>query len=175
MAATTTAEGQITIKSTLSLKELVSGITSSSPSAISVIKAIAAGTGADQCNVAYHQLALTLAPDEVLDIDLKGSAQQEQFGNDLNFTILKALVIENISGDAGTVVDVGGDANSVPFLKVAADIVPLKQGSTLAMVNMSATGLAAVTADTGDILQLTNLDSGNSATLNLHIWGVDDS
>lgn len=172
MAATTTVEGQVTIKSTATLKETEAGVTGSVPGAVSIIQKFTGGTGADEANVLYAKEPLTLTPSQTLDLDLNGS-MEDNFGNAITLDLIKAIIIENVSDDSGTVVEIGGDANGVPIFKNVSDIVVLAYGGFFVVGNMGSSGHCAVTAATGDILQLKNNDAVNSAKINIHIIGVD--
>lgn len=122
------------------------------------------GTGASQANILFTDTR-TIAASTTEDLDIRGTSLVDSFGNDLACVELKALMVFASSANTNNVV-LGGDANSVPFLSTAATTVSIKPGGAFVLLDPSAGGVA-VTADTGDILQVAN--SGGTTTVTYDI------
>lgn len=173
MAALSLVAGQVTLKSNITLTKVIEGVTTSAPSSLSVVRKLTGGTGLLQGNVAYLKAPLTLTADQLLTLNLSDDgAIKDRFGDVIAMTILKAIFIENVAAQA-SVLEVGGNAAEVPYLKDVSDIISLKQNAAFCMIDTSATGICAVA--TSDLFQLHNLDGANSLAVNIHIIGVDDS
>lgn len=113
---------------------------------------IANGTGADMADrVYYARIALSTTPN---DLDLASGALLDIFGNALTFARIKAIYIKNRSTTAGEIVTVGGDSNGlVGWVGAANDLVNIRPGGVFCIYAPDATAYA-VTAGTGDILQM---------------------
>lgn len=131
-------------------------------------KALTDGTAADQANNAYAA-TFNISASGTSDLDLAGGLTNA-FGSTLTFTAIKAIYIEADSTNSNDVI-VGGDASGFvgPF-GAATHTVSVAPGGCLMLVNPSAAGWA-VTAGTGDILQLANSGAGSAVTGTIVIIG----
>lgn len=129
------------------------------------------GTGAAQANQQWHaSRTLTAGTSETLD--LSGSLT-DAFGTTVAFARIKAILIKNTSANAAGVLTVGGAASNpwyAPF-GAATDTVKIRPGGVLLLACDDATGYA-VTAGTGDRLQLANGDGSNSLTYEIVVVGA---
>ncbi len=94
-------------------------------------------------------------------------------GTAINFTSIKAIIV---SADSANVNDVqiGGALTGVAFINWVAnfsDIVNVKPGGMFCLVAPTAAGYA-VTASTGDILNITNSSSGSSVIYTIVLIGT---
>lgn len=104
------------------------------------------------------------------DIDLYGGLT-DAFGNTINAKVIKCVLVHNKNTTAGQYLDVGGDANSVPIFVNASDIVRVHPDGIFFLWNPSAAGYA-VTAATGDIIQLDSTGSGANISYEIVIIGT---
>lgn len=113
---------------------------------------ITTGTGADQADrVYYGRRAASTTPE---DIDLAAGSLTDIYGNAITFARVKLIYIKNRSTTTAEIISVGGDANGlVGWVGAAADFVNVRAGGVLLLFAPDATGYA-VTAGTGDILQI---------------------
>jgi hypothetical protein len=109
------------------------------------------GTTADKVDkVHFKRYSLTTTP---TDIDLAGTLV-DALGNATVFVEIAGIFIKNNSTTAGQNVHVGGDANGlVNWVGAAADYIIVRPGGVFCMVEPSDPAYA-VTAGTGDILQV---------------------
>ena len=128
------------------------------------------GTGLNQINTFWSDRR-TIAASSADDLDLAGGLT-DAFGNVLTLTKVKGLIISAALANTNDVV-IGGDASAAfyAFLGAANDTIILKPGAWFALCNPSAAGYA-VTATTGDILQIANSSSGSSVTYDIVILGT---
>lgn len=111
----------------------------------------------------------TLAASTAEALDLAGGLT-DVFGNTLTFVKIKAIYISAATGNGGNIA-VGGSASNAfvgPFANTS-DIMNIAAGAYIEIVNP--TGWA-VTASTGDLLQIENDDSGAGATYTVQIIGT---
>lgn len=126
------------------------------------------GTGASQADMVFADQR-TVAASTTEDIDVVAGGLVDAFGNTFTLAELKVLMVCASSSNTNNVV-VGGDANSVPFFADATDIVNIKPGGCFQLADPSAGGYA-VTADTGDIIQVANSGAGTGVTYDIVIVG----
>ena len=113
------------------------------------------GTNAGQIDIAYIA-ERTVASGANDDIDLAG-ALSTALGTSISAAELVAIVIFNQHYDETqntTTLTVGGATNNVPGFGAA--LAPIGPGGMFCMADSTATGLATVTASTGDLLRVTN-------------------
>ena len=133
-------------------------------------KTITNGTGADNANMFWTDTR-TLTASSSESLDLAGSIANA-FGDTMTFTKLKGLIIEAASGNTNNVV-VGGAASNAwaTWVGNANDVVNVRPGGVLFLYAPDSTSYA-VTASTGDILQIANSSSGSSVTYNIVLIGT---
>lgn len=107
------------------------------------------GTGANQADRLFTDTRSTSSAE---DLDIVAGSLTDAFGTTFTLAELKVLIVCASSANTTNVV-LGGDANSVPFLSTAATTVAIKPGGCFFLTDPSAGGVA-VTADTGDIIQV---------------------
>lgn len=127
------------------------------------------GTGANQANQLWSDTR-TITASNAEDLDLAG-ALTNAFGETLTFTSIKGIFIQASSSNTNDVV-VGGKVSNtfVNWVSDASDEIVIQPGGMFLITNPNATGYA-VTAATGDILEITNSSSGTSVTYDIVIFG----
>jgi len=135
------------------------------------------GSDAEEADLVWHDLR-TIAASADDDIDL--GALTDRFGQTLVFANVKAILIWNRTDEATTApahtattadVQVGGAAANAfeAWVAAAGDIVgPFPEGGGCLLINPEGW---TVTADTGDILRVTNNDGANEALIEIVIIG----
>lgn len=128
------------------------------------------GTGLDQANQIWSDTR-TIAASGADDLDLAG-VLTSSLGTTLTFTKIKAIIVRAAVGNTNNVV-VGGDGTAplLNFIGSATATIIVRPGGLLALIAPDATAYA-VTATTGDILQIANSSSGTSVTYDIIIVGV---
>ncbi len=137
------------------------------------------GTGSTQCDLLFHDRRI-VAASGTDSIDLNG-ALQDAFQDDVDFAKIKAIVIVNRSDEdcsnpnhSATDAQIKvapGSSNGFdgPFVGGSSGGVNIDAGSAVSFT--STTGWT-VTADTGDILEITNNDSEDEAMYDIYILGT---
>ena len=130
------------------------------------------GTGANAAETFFHdERTLGNGANEALDFADSANALKDAFGNSLNLTAIKLLIIHNKSGN-GASMTVGPPASLGWITAMAiSDLMTIVDGGTFAIEAPTAGGYA-VTADTGDLFTITNLDGSNSLTYSITIIGL---
>lgn len=126
------------------------------------------GTGVDQCDLMFYDQD-TVASGTPDDIDLAG-VLKTAFGATITFVKIKLIFIENKSATAGEILTIGNDVNGlVNWVGAATHTVKVTPAGCLCLWAPSLAAYA-VTAATGDILQIAS-DSG-TITYNLILMGT---
>lgn len=150
---------------------LTSALDLVSPSAALVkkyTKSLASGVGADQADRIFSDTR-TIAASTAEDLDLSGSLLDALGGT---FILVKVKLIMIVAAAANTnSLKIGGDAASIPLFGAVADFIVLPPGGVFLWTAPAAAGLA-VTATTGDILQVENGGAGTSVTYDVIIIGT---
>lgn len=142
--------------------------TASAPLVSRAFQDFANGVGANQANVIWTS-SRTLATATTEDIDLAGGGLTDAFGVAVAPVKLRAVVIVSTATNT-TNLTLFGDANSVPILSTAATTTTLQPGGIYVMT-WPATAGVAVTAGTGDIIQVANA-AGATATYKIIVIGT---
>lgn len=129
------------------------------------------GAGAGQANKAWHdQRTLALSSNE--DLDLAGSLQ-DAFGNTITFTKIKAIIVAAAEGNGDDITVGGASSNAmVNFVGDATDKIKVRPGG-LFVIACGDAAAYAVTAGTGDLLNIANEDGAASATYDIFVIGVE--
>lgn len=137
---------------------------------LSVIRttSLATGVGASQADKIYTLKAQTIADAGTLSIDCK-AALVDAFGAAFTPAKLRAVYIYSTPTNT-TNLTLFGNANSVPILNTAATTSTLRPGGMFLATDISTTGFA-VTAATGDIIQIVNA-AGAAATVDVVLIGT---
>lgn len=126
------------------------------------------GTGASQVDLLFTDTR-TIAASTTEDLDFAAGGLSDAFGTTVTLAELKVLIVCASASNTNNVV-IGGDANSIPFLSTAATTASIKPGGCFSLVDPSAGGIA-VTAGTGDILQVANSGAGTTVDYSLIVMG----
>lgn len=122
---------------------------------------LATGAGKDQADLMWHDTdTLNSGNSYSIDIDLAGTLT-DGLGDTVTFAKVKLIAIFNKATQAGFTLNVGGDATETAFINWVAnfsDEVVVGPGGCFLLFNPSLAGYA-VTAGSGDILQIANSDS----------------
>jgi hypothetical protein len=165
-AASLSSRVQVSVSGTLS--DVLALVTAQAPLSQKATIDLANGTGAGQADVIWSdQRTLTTGASE--DLDFAGGALTDAFGAAVAPARIKVVYLYAASGNT-TNLTIAGDANGVPLFDDPTDTVTLKPSGVLLLADPGGTGYV-VTADTGDILQVTN-GAGASATYDIVIIGA---
>lgn len=165
------------MQSTLSLAATVTQTkaldltTTSDPLMFRQAVSLGSGSGAGQADKVFHDRR-TLAASAAEDLDLAG-VLLDAFGAAITFVRVKGLFITAAAANVNNVV-VGADAtNPWATLLNATGTITLRPGASFGAIAGAADGTAyAVTAGTGDLLQVANSGAGTSVTYDIVIVGA---
>jgi hypothetical protein len=132
--------------------------------------ALTDGAGAGQANRVYWaQRTLTVSATETLDL---AGTLLDQFGVAITFARIKAFAISAAAVNTNNVVVGGGATTHTGLLGATTYTAVVRPGATLAWLAgvADATGYA-VTAGTGDLIQIANSSSGTPVTYDVIILG----
>lgn len=130
---------------------------------------LANGTGANAADLLFTDTR-TIAASGNEDLDLAGSLA-DAYGTTLTFVELRAILITAASGNTNNVVLSRPSSNGVPLFSAASDAIPVPPGGVFLWA-CGADGKVAVTASTGDLLNIANSSSGSSVTYDVVIVGT---
>lgn len=130
---------------------------------------LANGTGVNQANRMWHDQR-TLAASATESLDLAG-VLTDAFGNVLTFTRIRALIIRALATNTNNVNVARPAVNGVPLFLAASDGIGLRPGGVLILTAPDAAGVA-VTAGTGDLLEVTNSGAGSSVVYDIIVLGT---
>lgn len=128
------------------------------------------GTGANQANMIFTDTR-TLTASSSEDLDLAGGLT-DAYGAAITFTKIKGIIVSASSNNTNNVI-VGGDGSAafVNWVGDATDTIVVRPGGTFALFAPDSTAYA-VTATTGDILQIANSAGSTSVTYDIIILGT---
>lgn len=127
------------------------------------------GTGANQADLVFADTR-TIAASGNEDLDLAASLVSG-LGATLTFVKLKLLFIKAAAANTNNVV-LTRPANGVPLFSAAADAHAIKPGGWIMMGAPAAAGICTVTADTGDLINISNSGAGTGVTYDVIIVGT---
>ena len=130
---------------------------------------LVSGTGAGAADMQWSDQR-TLAASGTEDLDLAASLTGP-LGTTLTFARIKGLFVKAAAANTNDVVVSRPAANGVPIFSAAGDAISVKPGGWFGWVAPNATGVA-VTADTGDLITVTNSAAGTSVTYDVIILGA---
>lgn len=129
----------------------------------------ASGTGANANDRVFaDQRTVNASSNDSLD--LSGSLA-DGLGGTAVFAKVKGLYVYAASGNTNNVVITRPASNGLPIFSAAGDAFPLRPGAMFLWLSPDLTGVA-VTAGTGDLLDLTNSGAGTSVTYDIVILGT---
>lgn len=126
------------------------------------------GTTADHADTIFADQR-TIAASGTDDLDLAGSLTNS-FGAAATFADVRLILVAAALTNTNNVI-VGGDANALLFGGAAAHTVTVRPGGLMLLAARDATAYA-VTASTGDILQIANSSSGTEVVYDIVIVGA---
>src|SRR5690606_41940230 len=127
------------------------------------------GAGAGAADMIWHD-KVTSDPSDTESIDLAG-ALSGPFGTTLTFQRIKMVLVLAAPGNTNNVNVVRDSTSGAPLFLAAGDGLPVKPGGMFWWYDPSAAGVA-VTANTGDLLNLVNSAGGTSVTADIVIVGA---
>lgn len=135
-----------------------------------LIASLSNGTGAGQVNRVHDDL-YTVAAGATTQLDVSGGALLQQDGTAFTIAKLKSIMVRKTTGD-GTWRLGQPAANGVPFMAAAGDYTSTQadDGSCVFM-NFGDTGIA-VTAGTGDLIDLVEIGAADTVTLHVTLMGT---
>jgi hypothetical protein len=160
---------RIEIQVTAKLSSQLDLVAAEAPLAKQSLLDLTNGTGTNQANTVWSDQR-TIAASTTEDLDLAGGGLTDAFGVAFAPVKLKALIVCASSGNTNNVV-LGGDANAVPILSAAATTVTIQPKGCFVLTAPATAGIA-VTAGTGDILQVANSGAGTSVTYDIIVIGT---
>lgn len=131
-------------------------------------KALTTGTGANQADKLWSNTS-TIAASGTDSIDLAGSLT-DAFGAALTFARIKAVVVVAATGNTNNVNVTRPASNGAPLFLAAGDGIAVRPGGMFCWVCSDATGVA-VTAGTGDLVDIVNSAGGTSVSYDIAIVG----
>ena len=132
-----------------------------------VNQAYAFGTGTGQADL-LHSVEVTIAPSGTETFDLDAGTLTDIFGNLLTFVNVKMIRVQHAADSAASSVNLAGDFMTTNF--GASFSKPLVPGA-ISFDSQNTTGYA-VTATTGDAIDILNNDGSNSAIVTVDIIGT---
>jgi hypothetical protein len=160
---------RIEIQVTAKLSSQLDLVAAEAPLAKQVLLDLTNGTGTNQANTIWSDQR-TIAPSTTEDLDIVGGGLTDAFGVAFAPVKVKALIVCASSGNTNNVV-LGGDANAVPILSAAATTVSIQPKGCFVLTAPATPGIA-VTAGTGDIIQVANSGAGTSVTYDIIVIGT---
>lgn len=130
---------------------------------------LTSGTGADQADMLWHDRRTVNASSNE-DLDLAGSLTNA-FGDTQTFARIKAVIIAAAAGNTNNVRVTRPASNGVPLFLAASDGLDVRPGGVFAWYAPDATAVA-VTAGSGDLLNIANSSSGTSVTYDIIVIGA---
>ena len=125
------------------------------------------GTGVGEADKVYTA-KVSIALSTTLSLDLDAGTLLDPFGNALTFTALKSIRILHDPASIASSVDVQGDFITTNL--GASTSIPLTPRASFSYID-DQTGLA-VTATTGDVIDIVNNDGSNAADVIIELVGV---
>jgi len=139
------------------------------PVNISATKNLSNGTGLNQANQVFTDIrALSAGANENLDL---AGGLFDVFGNAITFTKIKSILITAAAGNTNSVNVSRPATNGLPLFIAAGDGIALDPDAAFSAVFPSAAGIA-VTAGSGDLLNIANSSGGTSVTYTVVIIGT---
>lgn len=130
---------------------------------------IASGVGANQADRLYSKTHTTAASGTTT-LDLAGGLT-DAFGATLTLAKIKALLLHARSTNTNNVVITRPATNGVPIFSAAGDSCPVLPGGSFCWWAPNAAAIA-VTAGTGDLIDVVNSAAGTSVTWDVVILGT---
>lgn len=142
--------------------------TASLPFGLSVEHSLTDGTTAGKADRVFTDKR-TLAASATEDLDLAG-VLTDAFGATITFATIKAVIIRALAANTNAVNVTRPASNGIALFLAAGDGIALKPGYAFAWFGSGAG--VTVTADTGDLLTLTNAAGSTSVTYEIVVIGT---
>lgn len=133
-----------------------------------ILSTLANGVGLNQADLVWHDSRELDNAAE--DLDVSGALTDPK-GSAISMAKVKGLLIHNKNTVAGEYIDVGGDTNALLIFVTGTDKHRIHPKGVLLVWNPSLAGYA-VTATTGDILQVDSSGSGADVAYDIVIIGT---
>lgn len=127
------------------------------------------GTGINQANMAFTDTR-TIGASASEQLDFAGGLT-DAFGQTITFTSVKAIIIKAAAGNTNNVVIEESAANGIGLFGAAGDNISIKPNGVFQWVDPTAAGLA-VTAGTGDLLDVANSGAGTGVDYTIVVIGT---
>lgn len=167
MAVTQTSQILLKLIATLNAGDELSNVRDEI--ALDLVQNFGNGTGAGAANMIWHDQR-TLNASATEDLDLAG-VLTSVFGAALTFTKVKAILIKAAAANTNNVNVQRAASNGVPLFLAASDGVGIRPGGMFLFTIPDANGVT-VTADTGDLLTITNSAGSTSVTYDIYVIGT---
>jgi len=165
VAATITANMSVNVGGT------IDGQTGSHKPSLSVSHSLTNGSGADnKANACIVKLSEAILAGATETVDLSGYTNGF-FGETVTMVGLKYLMLKNTSTTSTTVLELGADAASVPIFNAVTNAIKVPAGGFVVWGVNTDDGKITVTAGTGDIISVKNLDGANAGAYELVLIG----
>lgn len=139
---------------------------------LSDLTSFADGESINQAEVLWTDTR-TITASSSEDLDLSGTALQDQLGANIAFTSIKLMYIKALSTNTNDVVVGGASATQfVAWVGDSTDKVNIVPGGTLLIIAPDAAGYA-VAAGSTDLLKIANSSSGTSVTYDITLIGTE--
>lgn len=132
-------------------------------------KGLTNGSGANQANLVWSDQR-TIAASATDSIDLAGSLS-DAFGASITFARIKLVMVTAAGTNSNNVNLTRPASNGVPLFLAAGDGIPVRPGGSIVWCAPDATGVA-VTAGTGDLIDVVNSGAGSSVVYDIVIIGA---
>lgn len=167
-AAAASLTARLEVKLAATLTNTLDLTAATAPLTANRIQDFANGVGASQANVLWSDRR-TLNASTTEDLDFAGGGLVDAFGVAVAPAKVRAVIISSSSANVQNIT-LFGDANSIPLLNTAATTVTLQPGG-MYVYTAPATAGVAVTAGTGDIIQVAN-GAGVAITYDVIVIGT---
>lgn len=128
------------------------------------------GNAANQASQVFTDTR-TLAASASEDLDLNGTLLNA-FGQTVNFTKVRALIIQAAAGNTNNVIVGGAAANQfASMFGAATHTLIIRPGGAVALIAPDTTGYT-VTAATGDLLKIANSAAGSTVDYTITVIGA---
>lgn len=168
VGAATTLQSSIEVKVRGNLANDLDLVDASAPLVKTAVLQMTNGVAANQANVIWSDRRV-LNASTTEDLDFAGGGLVDAFGVAIAPAKIRAVLIYSLSTNAQSLT-LFGDANSIPILNTAATTTTLQPGGMFMVVAPALAGFA-VTAGTGDIIQVAN-GAGVAVTYDIIVLGT---
>jgi hypothetical protein len=145
--------------------------TADDPVLVSLLFALAAGTGANQISQQWHSAARVLTASSSETLDVQAGTLKNAFGTVLAFTKIKVVYVKAAAVNTNDVLVGGQGANSwIGAFNTTTSVLKVKPGGVFLWIAPDVNG-GAVAA--GDLLKVANSSSGTSVTYDVYFGGTD--